>query len=111
MSRGLITAFATADSHKVPELSHHFSGLGGVSLPARGVRAKRKPGGSRHWLPVILVLVSGFASAAILPDSVGLFKKSPPKSITIPDRELYDEYGLQATEQAEYTAPEKHFTA
>jgi hypothetical protein len=49
--------------------------------------------------------------AAIFPDQVGAFKKGPVKTVSAPDLELYDEYGLQATEQAEYTSPDKKFLA
>ncbi len=40
--------------------------------------------------------------AGILPDQVGELKKSAPKTIAIPDQQLYDEYGLDATESADY---------
>lgn len=59
----------------------------------------------------ILVLLAGTAGGAIFPDQIGAFKKGPPRAIAVPDRALFDEYGLQATEQAEFTAPEKRFTA
>jgi hypothetical protein len=49
--------------------------------------------------------------AAIFPDQVGEFTKSAPKTLSVPDQALYDEYGLEASEQAEYTTAEKHFTA
>src|SRR5438093_1208409 len=51
------------------------------------------------------------ASAAVFPDQVGAFKKGSPKTISIPDQALYDEFGLDATEQAEYTSPAKKFLA
>ena len=41
---------------------------------------------------------------AIFPDQIGPYKKSAPKTIGIPDKPLYDEYGLEATEAAEYTS-------
>lgn len=59
----------------------------------------------------VLVLAAALAHGAIFPDQIGAFKKGPPKTISVPDRGLYSEYGLQATEQAEYISPEKRFTA
>jgi len=60
---------------------------------------------------VLLFAGCGAASAAIFPDQIGVFKKGSPKTISVPDQALLDEFGLTAAEQAEYTAPEKHFTA
>lgn len=54
----------------------------------------------------------GSASGAIFPDQLGPFAKSAPKTVSAPDRQLDDEYGIQASESADYTSPEKkHFTA
>ena len=50
-------------------------------------------------------------SAAIFPDQLGEFKKSAPKTVSAPDLPLYDEYGLLASESADYASPAKHFTA
>jgi len=33
------------------------------------------------------------------------------KTVAVPDQPLYDEYGLDATEQADYTYADKHFSA
>ena len=51
------------------------------------------------------------AHGAIFPDQIGDFQKGSPKTISVPDQALLDEFGLTATEQAEYTAAGKHFTA
>src|SRR5271163_1057192 len=59
----------------------------------------------------LLIAGCGAAGAAIFPDQIGDFKKGPPKTISIPDQALLDEFGLDATEQAEYTNAAKHFTA
>ncbi len=59
----------------------------------------------------VLFLVSGIASAAVFPDKIGTFEKGTPASIGIPDRGLLDEFGLEATEQAEYKDGPQHFTA
>jgi uncharacterized protein DUF6599 len=58
-----------------------------------------------------LLSLAGMARGAIFPDQIGDFKKGPPATIAVPDRPLYEEYGLDATEQAEYISPEKRFTA
>jgi hypothetical protein len=57
------------------------------------------------------LVLGGMAHGAIFPDQIGAYKKGPPKTIAVPDQALYDEYGLEATEQAEYVSPEKRFTA
>jgi hypothetical protein len=60
-------------------------------------------------MPLLLIQVS--ASAAIFPDHIGTFDKGAPTSLSIPDRALFAEFGLEATEQAEYKSEDKHFTA
>ncbi len=65
--------------------------------------------GTRAW-PLLLLLFLPRLQAAILPDQIGTFKKGPSRTVSIPDQALYNEYGLQATEQAEYSSPPKHFT-
>ena len=55
----------------------------------------------------ILPLLTGAAQAAIFPDHLGTYQRSAPKTIGIPDKDLYDEYGLEATESADYTSPDK----
>jgi len=60
---------------------------------------------------ILFLAGCGAAAAAIFPDQIGDFKKGPPKTISIPDQALLDEFGLDATEQAEYTNAAKHFTA
>ncbi len=51
----------------------------------------------------LLLLSAALAHAAIFPDQIGAFKKGPPKTVSAPDLDLDDEYGIQATEQAEYS--------
>src|ERR1700682_1770086 len=63
-------------------------------------------------LTALLVLSATAAQAAIFPDQIGPYQKSAPKTIGIPDQPLYEEYGLEDTEAAEFTAPnQKHFSA
>jgi hypothetical protein len=51
----------------------------------------------------LLLLCVTSLPAAIFPDQIGDFTKGAPKALAIPDQALYNEYGLVATEQAEYT--------
>jgi hypothetical protein len=59
----------------------------------------------------LLTLSASLAHAAIFPDQVGAFKKGPPKTVSVPDLDLDNEYGIQATEQADYSSPDKKFIA
>jgi len=59
----------------------------------------------------LMAAAIGASTAAIFPDQIGDFKKGPPETISVPDQALLDEFGLAATEQAEYTAPQKRFIA
>ncbi len=65
----------------------------------------------QKMLRSLIFLAFACANAAILPDQVGDFKKAAPKTIGIPDQALYDEYGLDATEQAEYSSAAGKLTA
>jgi hypothetical protein len=47
------------------------------------------------------------AWGAIFPDQIGTYQKSAPKTVGIPDRALYDEYGLEESESADFTGPDK----
>src|ERR1700733_7220314 len=58
-----------------------------------------------------LLFLPLLAQAAIFPEHIGTFDKSAPTSLTMPDRPLLDEFGLEAPEQAEYKSDAKHFTA
>jgi hypothetical protein len=60
------------------------------------------------WSLLFLPLL---AQAAIFPDHIGTFDRGAPTALTVPDRALFDEFGLEATEQAEYKSEAKHFTA
>ena len=59
----------------------------------------------------LLLLFAAIAQAAIFPDQIGEFTRAAPKALALPDQALYNEYGLDATEQAEYTSADKRFTA
>jgi hypothetical protein len=56
------------------------------------------------WLLPALLLPAT-ARAAIFPEQIGPYQKSAPKTLGIPDRALYEEYGLEATEAADYATP------
>jgi hypothetical protein len=107
----LLTLAAGSEARSVRRLTP------AASSEARSVRrltptASREARSARRLTSVagllaIVVLLSGAAQAAIFPDHLGTFQKSSPKTIGIPDKELYDEYGLEATESAEYASPDK----
>jgi len=60
---------------------------------------------------LILLLATLPAMGAIFPDKIGDFEKSAPASVAVPDKSLYDEFGLESTEQAEFKSDDQHFTA
>ena len=59
----------------------------------------------------LFLLLSALAHAAIFPDQIGTFKKGAPRTMGIPDQALYNEYGLDTTEQAEFESADRRFTA
>jgi len=78
----------------------------------RSVKAAGRGAGLGASLFGALLLLAATGQAAIFPDQIGPFQKSAPKTIGIPDQPLYEEYGLEETEAAEFTAPDKkHFSA
>jgi len=91
----------------------------GLTAEGQGPGARRQasdasgkgPDASQIFLLLLLLVPVGIANAQIFPDQIGDFKKGAPKTVAVPDRPLYDEYGFLATEQAEYSAGDKHFSA
>jgi len=59
----------------------------------------------------LLILMPALASAAIFPAQIGTFDQVAPTSLTVPDKPLFDEFGLEAAEQAEYKSETRHFVA
>ncbi len=59
----------------------------------------------------LLFVLASLASAGIFPDKIGDFERGAPTSLTMPDRALFDEFGLEATEQAAYKSEGKRFSA
>jgi hypothetical protein len=81
-------------------------GARGQGSDGAGCRFKNSPGSI-----FLLFLLAGLAHGAIFPDQIGDFRKSPPKTVSAPDRALYNEYGFLAMEQAQYSSGDKHFLA
>lgn len=60
----------------------------------------------------LLLALTAPIYATIFPDQIGDYTRSAPKTFTTPDQALNDEYGIEATEQADYSAPQnRKFTA
>ncbi len=57
------------------------------------------------------LLAAAAPGTAIWPDQVGDFKKVSTRDVTVEDKPLWDEYGLQHAEEAEYAAGTRHGTA
>lgn len=67
---------------------------------------KRQKAQKMLWRPglvFILGLVTGL-NAAVLPDQFGEYKRGARGSVEISDRPVWDEYGFQTAERAEYEA-------
>jgi len=77
----------------------------------RRVTGVRGQGSGASKIAGTLVLLAVSLHAAIFPDQIGDFKKGAPKTVAVADQELYNEYGFETTEQAEYHAEGKQFTA
>jgi hypothetical protein len=84
----------------------------GVSIGA----GSRGSGAGSVLVGLICLPAALFAQAPIFPDQIGPYEKHAPTTLSTPDQALYDEYGMEASEQAIYTAPagqkdQKRFTA
>ncbi|HLH44078.1 MAG TPA: hypothetical protein VKV74_13915 [Bryobacteraceae bacterium] len=88
----------------------------------RSLRRTGKAGGGRFGLtkrlPASLRLVAlilpvmvgaGFAEAAIFTDQIGPYHKTSAKPVPVADPALYQEYGFQEAEQADFAAPAGRF--
>ncbi len=53
---------------------------------------------------LLLLLAACAANAAILPDTIGDWKKGTAAPAVVPDQKVWQEYGLQDSETAEYSA-------
>src|SRR6478672_5723355 len=75
-------------------------------------RLHARPNAGANLILLACTAASLYAQNPIFPDQIGAYQKSAPKTIGIPDQALFEEYGLEATEAADYTAPDKkRFTA
>lgn len=53
---------------------------------------------------LLVLLAAGGARAAILPDTIGDWQKGPAAPATVADQKVWQEYGLQDSETAEYAS-------
>ncbi len=69
-----------------------------------GLDAGRVPACPGAILPLLFLLTAPMllAQAPIFPDQIGPYQKSAPRTVSVADRALYEEYGLESTESAEY---------
>jgi len=58
-----------------------------------------------------LILIPALLTAAIWPDSIGNLPKTSTRPVAVSDRPVWDEYGFQEAETAEYKAGDEHFAA
>jgi hypothetical protein len=63
----------------------------------------------RIALAVFCFVGASLASAAFLPDNFGGFERSAVRSAPVQDPQLWDEFGLQESEQATYTQAQQTF--
>jgi hypothetical protein len=59
---------------------------------------------------LLLIFLPALLSAAILPDTIGDWQKGPASQAAVPDRKVWQEYGLRASEAAEYSAGAKKYS-
>ncbi len=68
----------------------------------------------RSWVVILVLLALGgplHLAGAIWPDQLGTFTRSSLEPVAITDKAIWEEYGLQASEQALYTSGSQKFTA
>jgi hypothetical protein len=61
-------------------------------------------------LPLLAILLPSLALPAILPDTIGDWQKGTPTAALNPDPTVWQEYGLQDSESASYTAHGQTYT-
>src|SRR5438552_272411 len=59
---------------------------------------------------VVVLLAALPVGAAILPDKFGAFVRGESRPLAASDPALFQEFGFQAGEQADYKSPSKRFT-
>jgi hypothetical protein len=60
---------------------------------------------------LVLALLPAFLNAAVWPDRFGAFTEAPSKPLELASQSVWNEYGLQETERAEYASGKERFTA
>ena len=99
--------------------------VGGEATTAETARAGQEKGRPQRSLPlrqrkevqemlrslIGAALFAVLAHAAILPEQIGTYKRTPPQTVSLPDRPLYAEFGLDSTEQADYVFGHRKFSA
>ena len=60
---------------------------------------------------VLFLFFPALSVAGVWPDSFGAFHRTNSQPVQVSDRPLWDEYGLQHAEQAEYESGSRKFTA
>lgn len=58
----------------------------------------------------LLLLLPSVLSAAILPDTIGAWKRGDPQPLAAPDPAVWEEYGLQDSERAPYADGAREFS-
>jgi hypothetical protein len=59
---------------------------------------------------LLLLLLPAVALSAILPDTIGQWQRGQPSAAAVPDRKVWHEYGLQASETAPYADGARNFS-
>src|ERR1044072_4556673 len=57
-----------------------------------------------------VLLLPLLASAAILPETIGPYKRTSTGQPALEDRPIWDEYGLKASENGVFEAEKEHFS-
>ncbi len=60
---------------------------------------------------VLAILCPVLAGAALLPDTIGAYRRTATAGAVLADRAVWDEYGLKASESATYENGKERFTA
>lgn len=61
-------------------------------------------------MKILLLFLPLVASAAILPDTIGMWTKGPATPAAVPDQKIWHEYGLEDSESAPYTSGTQKYT-
>ena len=60
---------------------------------------------------LLALLLPALSFAGIWPDNFGAFHRVSAKPVEVSDRPLWEEYGFQQAEEAEYVSGDQKFTA